>query len=120
MARHLTNTEKSNIKSLYLEGNTSYQVAETIGCGQMTCLRVLNKDGVTRKQFDTVRTYSLDDSFFDIINTEAKIRLHSSIFTFSTGGNQMPKILLRKLYKNSTVYLDRKKELVNSLLTERS
>jgi len=57
----------------YLNGMTQAQLAAQFGCAQTTCSKILKLAGVTtRSNGETHRKYQVEQSFFEVIDTEAK------------------------------------------------
>ena len=51
------------------------------------------------------------------VSSRATVRPHSSIYAISYVGTALPQTVARVLYDNATVYLDRKYELAQKLIT---
>ena len=58
---------------LYLAGNSAAKAAASVGCVKATCLRELKRLGITRRTLSEAgRKYIVDETFFDVIDTEEK------------------------------------------------
>lgn len=57
----------------YLSGMTAVEVGRKYGCNWSSCIRALRKSGLSpRSMSECHRKYELDETFFDIIDTEEK------------------------------------------------
>jgi len=66
---------KDKMVSAYLAGNTLKEAAALFGYSRCACSNELKKRNILRRQrkdYGTSRKYAVDESFFDIINSEAK------------------------------------------------
>lgn len=70
-----TESEIKRIIELYSEGKSAESIAKEYGCYDTTILNLLNKHGVStkrRREFHNFKRYSVDEEYFNIIDTEDK------------------------------------------------
>ena len=68
-----TETEKADVEELYIQGKTCQQIAELYGVSKCTISRLLCKNNIeTREPSQYMRKYSINEDFFDVINTPEK------------------------------------------------
>jgi len=68
----LTETETNGIVSDYVNGMSGVQIQDKYNIGQWTIYRMLKRNGVKLRPASGHRIYQLDESYFEIINTEEK------------------------------------------------
>lgn len=71
----MTRKETKKILQAYLNGASMRKAATTCGRSQIACSTILEKQGITPREYTGKRgrrTYAVDETFFDRIDTEAK------------------------------------------------
>ena len=87
-------TEKTDIKELYIQGKTCQQIAELYGVSKCTISRLLRKNNVeTREPSQYMRKYSVDEDFFDVIDTPEKAYVIGILW--ADGCNYPPRNVVR-------------------------
>lgn len=68
----IKNEDLDNIRNLYLNGNSTVSISKVYDCSPTTILNHLLKMGIeiNRKQF--IRKYSLNETYFDVVDTQNK------------------------------------------------
>lgn len=64
--------KKDKMIQNYLNGMTSYKAAESIGVSFTTCLKEIKRRGLTARNPQEYTRLSVDDNYFEKINTEEK------------------------------------------------
>ena len=63
---------EADIFSMYSNGKTIAEIADKIGCSKTPVQKLLSKHKLTRTISDIKRSYSVNENFFETIDTEAK------------------------------------------------
>ena len=91
------------------------------GDGGMTFPRETQGKGAGAISVYLVGSYDMVDSFSKFISnkieTKAQTRKHESIFRVTYSGNALPKKVIKYMYSNSSIFLDRKKILADKALS---
>lgn len=72
-SRVISPEDKAQMVQDYLQGMTQAQIATKFDCAQTACSKILRLAGITtRSNGATHRKYQVDESFFDVVDTEDK------------------------------------------------
>lgn len=78
-----------DIKELYLHGTSSVKIGKKYNVSYRTILRTLNKLGVEISHSNSIRKYSINEHYFDEIDTPNKAYILG--FLYADGSNSMGK-----------------------------
>jgi intein-encoded DNA endonuclease-like protein len=86
MPANYLHIDEVKILSLYKEGQSSYAIAKEFNCSSKKILSTLKKHNIERRASNTTTfSYDIDDTFFEVIDTEAKAYFLG--FMFADGCN---------------------------------
>lgn len=81
------------------------------------CISIHNKDKKTHQmRFTIISTKEFLDTLQRILGTNNKYTQHGRAYSLSVNGNKKSGVIFQWMYKNATVFLDRKKEVYHASL----
>ena len=92
--KNFSNEEKENIVKLYLEGKSTVEIGKMYNFNHHSIAAILDEYNIDRRDTSHCnRTYSIDEEYFDNINTQNKAYFLG--FLFADGNNCMQKSTIR-------------------------
>ena len=87
-----TDEQKIDIITSYLNGESSVKIGKRYGLSHKPILKILHKNGINVDQKKFVRKYTLNENYFDQINTPNKAYILG--FLYADGHNEISKFTI--------------------------
>lgn len=114
--RYASNEDKEKICRLYLDGNSTVQIAKLFACNNKTIASILADYNILRTGVGK-RKYSLNEHFFDVIDTEEKAYVLGLLYADGSNGKSKSTISIsleecdREILEKVRECLESEKEL---------